>query len=270
MAGLQAKSICHGTRAINEGLALESSFRLSREATSNSGHAVPSIETISATHIPTKDVQIIVGQEGPFETINANRTKIVRVKIQNNTKSEIANGRLGIVNLYPANSGVSECELKSDITIGPNACPFIDIAYYRIRLSGLPDSPYIKFAVPMVGGFFAEAYTFANLTLNEHTFHLRFSRFTEIYDEIFCRLYLDVEHVLRLEEGLNPKSIVSIEQHIALGRDRKAEWRIESREFAIFADQTLRFPSLISQADCSGLFLTESQPRRERKIRWYQ
>ncbi|MDR3570608.1 MAG: hypothetical protein P4L81_00185, partial [Candidatus Pacebacteria bacterium] len=180
----------------------------------------------------SKPAQIVVGTGEPYETVEpagVNRRRFVRVMLQNNTDTEIANGRLGIVNLDPANGGVSDCELKSDITIGPRGRCFAEVACYDIGSSQAKPGMHIRLVVPMVGGFFAEAYAFANLPLQEHTFHLRFSRFTEVFDEVFCALYLDSSRVLHLEDrGDSSKSlpVVTLPDRSAptpvVARDRRA------------------------------------------------
>ena len=151
----------------------------------------------------SKACKIIVGTGDPFETVETagvNRRSFIRVKILNNSNTEISNGRLGIVNLDPPNAGISECEIKSDITLGPNAARFVEIAYYDMGTSQARPGSHISLAVPRGGGFFADAYAFANLPIIEHTFHLRFSRFTDVYDEVFCALALDSNGSLRLTD----------------------------------------------------------------------
>jgi len=147
-------------------------------------------------------IEVILGAEAPFATVEpagVNMRSIVRVRLRNNSTVGVANCKLDIANLDPPNKGKSECALKTDIVIGPKSDQFVDVASYDIGSSqGLP-SRHIRLVVPRVGGFFAEAYAYADLPLLRHTFHLRLSRFSEVYDEKFCALYLDTQGVLRLE-----------------------------------------------------------------------
>src|SRR5271165_6160453 len=147
-------------------------------------------------------IEVILGAEAPFATVEpagVNMRSIVRVRLRNNSTVGVANCKLDIANLDPPNKGKSECALKTDIVIGPKSDQFVDVASYDIGSSqGLP-SRHIRLVVPRVGGFFAEAYAYADLPLLRHTFHLRLSRFSEVHDEKFCALYLDTQGVLRLE-----------------------------------------------------------------------
>ena len=123
----------------------------------------------------------------------------MRVCLQNKTLLEIANLKLDIAGLDPPNEKTSDCNLKSDITVGPNSERFVDVAYYDIGSSQALTGHHIRLAVPSGQGFFAEAYRYANLPLAAHSFNLRLSRFSEVYDEISCRLFLDNQGALKLE-----------------------------------------------------------------------
>jgi hypothetical protein len=149
-------------------------------------------------------IRIILGSGTPFETVEpsgVNMRQFVRVKLQNNSAVGVANCKLDVVNLDPPSGEITECALKTDIIVGPKSEQFVDVACHDIGSSqGLPGR-HIHLAVPMVGGFFAEAYGYANLPLIRHTFQLRLSRFSEVHDERFCALYLDAQSVLKLESG---------------------------------------------------------------------
>jgi hypothetical protein len=70
--------------------------------------------------IPAKSFQIILGTGNPYETVEpsgVNRNRIVRVKLQNNTNTEI-NGKLHLLNLDPPNNGFKDFLLKDRITMG--------------------------------------------------------------------------------------------------------------------------------------------------------
>ncbi len=156
--------------------------------------------------IAVNTVEINVGRGAPYESIEpagVNKRQFVRVCLQNKSLIEVANCKLDIVGLDPPNEKTSECNLKSDITIGPNSERFVDVAYYDIGSSQALAGRHIGLAVPQVGGFFAEAYSFARLPLTAHSFNLRLSRFSEVYDEISCRLFIDNQGLLKLESSLD-------------------------------------------------------------------
>jgi hypothetical protein len=151
-------------------------------------------------------VKLIVGRGAPYESIEppgSNRRNFVRVCLQNKSSLEVANIELDIVGLHPPNEGTFDFNLKSDITIGPHSERFVDVAYYDIDSSQAPSVRHIGLAVPRVGGYFAEAYSFASLPLTAHSFSLRLSRFSEVLDEISCRLFLDNQGLLKLESRLD-------------------------------------------------------------------
>ena len=146
-------------------------------------------------------IKIVIGTGSPFEAIETaglNRRCLVRVQVQNGTSTDISNGKLEIVNLDPPNAGVSNCLLKGDVVIGANAELFFDVAYYDMGSSQGRPAQFISLAVPAAAGYFAEASAYSRLPLAGHTLTLRFSRFSEICDEVFCSLELDGNRVLRL------------------------------------------------------------------------
>jgi hypothetical protein len=164
-----------------------------------------------------KEIRIILGTGEPFESeepAGTNKRRFVRVKLQNDSKVQVGNCKLGIVNLEPPSrdaSGreVSECALKTDILLGPGSEIFAEVAYFDIGSPTALRSNHIRLAVPFRGGFFAEAYAYANLPLSPHAFDLRLSRFSEVYDEIRCLLNLDADGVLKLENQRVPDRTLS-------------------------------------------------------------
>jgi hypothetical protein len=147
--------------------------------------------------------QIIVGTGAPFETVEpsgVNRTRTVRVKLQNNTDTEISNGKLQLLNLDPANNGYKDFLIKDDITIGPNGRTFISVAAYNEGTSEALVGSWIQLVIPDPGAYLLP-HTFGHLPVSSaHTFHLKFSSLDGIYDEVYCGLYVDPGHVLRLED----------------------------------------------------------------------
>ena len=150
----------------------------------------------------TEEVRIVLGKGNYYENIETagvNRRRIVRVEIQIKSSLSIANGRVDVVDLDPLNSAPSQLLLRDNISIAPTSSIFVEVACYDVGSSRALPGHHIRLVVPMVGGFFAEAYAYANLPLVPHTFRLRFSRFDQVFDETPCLLYLDTKGVLKLE-----------------------------------------------------------------------
>jgi hypothetical protein len=147
-------------------------------------------------------LQIILGTGDSFETVEssgANRSRTVRVKIQNNTDTEISNGTLKLLNLDPPNNGYKEFLLKDYITISPNGRIFIDVAAYNEGTSEALVGQWIRLIIPGAAGYFMST-TFGHLLVGiPHTFHLKFSCLNGFYDEVYCRLHVDSDNVLHLE-----------------------------------------------------------------------
>lgn len=151
--------------------------------------------------IPAKSFQIILGKRTPYETVEpsgVNRNRIVRVKLQNNTNTEI-NGELHLRNLDPPNDAFKNFLLEDRITIGRHNNTFIGVAAYSEGTSESLAGPWIQLIIPNPGGYCMPA-TYGHLPLRSHTFHLRFSSLDDIFDEVYCRIFLDSYHVLHLEE----------------------------------------------------------------------
>jgi hypothetical protein len=151
--------------------------------------------------IPAKSFQIILGTGNPYETVEpsgVNRNRIVRVKLQNNTNTEI-NGKLHLLNLDPPNNGFKDFLLKDRITMGRHKNTFIGVAAYSEGTSEALAGPWIQLIIPDTGGYLMPA-TYGHLPIRSHTFHLKFSSLDEIIDEVHCRIFLDSYRVLHLEE----------------------------------------------------------------------
>jgi hypothetical protein len=121
------------------------------------------------------------------------------VKLQNNTSTEISNGKLHLQNLNPPNNGSKDFLLEDRIIIGPHKNTFIGVAAYSEGTSEALAGPWIQLIIPDPGGYFMPA-TYGHLPIRSHTFHLKFSSLGEIFDEVRCRIFLDSYHVLHLEE----------------------------------------------------------------------
>jgi hypothetical protein len=153
-----------------------------------------------------QSVQVLLGTGAPYETVEQaglNRSRTVRVKIENNTNSEISNGKLEILNLDPPKNGNKDWLLKDGITIGPHKHTFVGVAAYNEGTSQAPVGTWIRLLVPMPSGFFAEA--MPNLPVVPHTFHLKFSTLEGgLFDEVYCGLFVDQHHILhsKIEETL--------------------------------------------------------------------
>lgn len=155
----------------------------------------------ATTPVGNKLVQIVIGNGAPYETVEpagVNRTRTIRVKIENNTDADISNGKLRVLNLDPPYRGNKDWLLKDGITIGAHKYMFVEVASYNEGASQARPGTLIRLIVPMGGGFFAEAYP--NLPVEPHTFHLNFSTLEGGFSaEVYCRISVDASHVLHLE-----------------------------------------------------------------------
>jgi hypothetical protein len=144
--------------------------------------------------VPEKSVEISIGTAN-----TANGIRTVRAKLQNNTRSAIL-GSLRLLNLAPPNNGHDGLPLKGEIAIAPHSHRFIDVASYPDRASEVSGSR-ILLSIPDFDGFVMPS-TFGNLPIRSHKFHLTFSSLEGgIFDEISCRLFVDCDHILHLEES---------------------------------------------------------------------
>lgn len=152
--------------------------------------------------IPEKPVQIIIGKDAPFETVEPsglNRARVVRVKLQNNIPAVISKGKLQVLNLDPDNNGHKDFPLKDDISLGPKGHTFVEVVSYHEGTSEAPAGPWIRLSIP-IGVEYSGVSLLGNLPLRSHKFCLKFSSLDDIFDEIYCRIFLDSDHIIHLEE----------------------------------------------------------------------
>jgi hypothetical protein len=154
------------------------------------------------SHTKRPRARIIFGAGHPFETVapaGKNQNRTVRVKIKNFGDSEIVNGTLSVLNLDPPQNEHKDFFLKGDISLGPRKHIYVDVAYYSEGTSEAPPGPWMRLCVPIPSGFYFHTLP-GTLPLSPHTFHLRFSSLEDhTLDEAYCRLFVDQNHVLRLE-----------------------------------------------------------------------
>lgn len=158
-------------------------------------------QPISAPIVPRR-ARIVFGTGHPFETVapaGKNKNRTVRVKIENVTDAEIANGTVSILNLDPPQNEHKNFFLKGDISLEPRRHVYVDVAYYSEGTSEAPPGPSMRLCVPIPSGFFFDTLP-GTLPLNPHTFHLQFSSLEDhTLDEAYCRIFVDQNHVLHLE-----------------------------------------------------------------------
>jgi len=181
--------------------------------------AAPRPLTLPATGTAQR-VQIIFGTERPFVTVEPagkNRNRTVRVKIKNLTSAEISNGTVRILNLDPPQNGHTNFFLKGDISLGPLGHTYADVAYYSEGTSEALPGRSMRLCVPIPAGFLFNTLP-GTLPLSPHTFHLRFSSLEDhTLDEAYCRLSVDQNHVLHLENwGDSTKPHVSSTEPAAI------------------------------------------------------
>lgn len=152
--------------------------------------------------IPKKPAQIVIGTGSPYETVEpsgVNRTRIVRAKLQNNTITEISNGEFHLRDLDPPNNGYKDFLLQGNITIGPQGHTVIGVAAYNEGTSEALAGSWIQLIIPPHDGYLMSS-SFNHLPIVSHKFHLTFSSMGETLDEIYCRFFINSDHVLKLEE----------------------------------------------------------------------
>ena len=148
------------------------------------------------------DARIVLGTGKPYETVEpsgVNRSRTVRVKIQNETDIEISNGTLQLLNLDPPNKDHKDFLIEDGITIGPRGHTFVRIAAYNEGTSQARVGIWIQLLLPPPpGGFFGPFP--GHLPVTPHTFYLRFSCLEGgCFDEVYCRIFVDQNHILHLE-----------------------------------------------------------------------
>jgi hypothetical protein len=149
--------------------------------------------------IPKKPAQIIIGPYATTEPSGANLTRTVRVMLKNNTSDTLSNGNLHIRHLEPPNNGYGNFLLEDKITLGPHKSTFIDVAAYNVGTAQALIGSWIQLIIPNSSGYLMAA-TFGRLPVRSHKFRLAFSSLNEILDEVPCRLFVDSDHFLQLEE----------------------------------------------------------------------
>jgi hypothetical protein len=143
-------------------------------------------------------LRISLGTDRPFETVK-DGLRTLRIKLENNTNTPVSNCSVHVKGLKPFKD-YSDFLLKDDIRIPSQHHEFVDVLFYKET----PPGKYIRFAIPLVGGFFAEAYDYATLPVQEHTFNLRAETLEGLSDEVPCRLWVDLSGRLRLESLTGP------------------------------------------------------------------
>jgi hypothetical protein len=174
--------------------------------------------------------KIIFGTGHPFETVvpsGVNRSRTVRVKIENNTNNEISNGTIRIANLDPPQKEHRNFFLKGDLTIGPHRHTFVDVAAYNEGTSQALPGTWIRLLVPIPAGYLFNGLP-GNLPVIPHTFQLTFSTLENgVLDEAYCRLSVDQNHILHLENWgdstklLNSPNALPADIGVSLNRDLK-------------------------------------------------
>jgi hypothetical protein len=163
------------------------------------------IDVLARHNAPEIRVSITIGTGHPFETVavaglNLNRT--VRAKIQNESKRAITNGMLQLVGLDPPNRGHRDFLLRSGITLDAEAYEFFDVASYSEGSSQGHPGSWIALVVPPTGAYWGPLPNL--IPLGTYAFHLKFSSLEGGgIAEAFCRLSVDENHILRLQEWGN-------------------------------------------------------------------
>jgi hypothetical protein len=192
--------------------------------------------TIERT-VASKAILISIGNGAPYETVEpagVNRTRTFRAKIENNTDIEISNGKLQVINLDPAYRGNRDWLLRDGITIGPHRYTFVEVVAYNEGTSKARPGTFVRLIVPAGSGFFAEAYP--NLPVEPHTFYLKFSTLEGgISNEVYCKLYVDSNHILHLEnwgDSSKTQTTGQLDSRPDMGRD------IERHQISLFEAAT--------------------------------
>jgi hypothetical protein len=199
--------------------------------------------------VNARKYDIAIGNGAPFESIEpvgVNRNRQIRVNIKNNTDIVIVDGRLHIIGLDPPKrlfndpNGVAFIDflLRDNITVPANGNVFINVAYRWEGSSQAEPSPFIGINIQPSGTFFNQA-DFGKLPMASHKFHLRFSSVVETYCEIYCRLFINSNGTLRLEEWDNSTK-PSLNEDAVDDRARTIiEWKKPMQAVNCFADEVL-------------------------------
>jgi hypothetical protein len=190
--------------------------RLFRHA---SARIQPTTLRLSSSPSPKSDksFEIIVSSGGLFEVLapsGVNMARVIRVKIENNTDRFLPNGSLSVLSLDPPLRGNADWLLTSSIVIKDHSHTFVDVAGYTEGTWEHPPGTTIALIAPAQTGPFAESRPW--LPLQAHKFRLRFWTPEGDSDEVFCRLFVDSNNIVRLEEwGNSATTKAVVGEHLA-------------------------------------------------------
>jgi hypothetical protein len=215
-------------------------------------HPAPAVASRVVHH-----AKIIFGTGHPFETVavaGVNRSRTVRVKIQNETDAEMSNGMLQLVGLDPPNKDHNDFLLQNGIGIGPRAHTFVDVAAYNEGSSQGRPGTWINLIVPPAWAFYGPPPNL--IPVATHTFHLRFSSWDGEHVKAYCRLSVDETHILRLQEWGDSATIpaAAAEREISLMEAvTRAYEGIKDRSFSIWIEGVASSPDEILILLCGEL-----------------
>lgn len=152
--------------------------------------------------------KIRLGSGPPYEfvaPVGVNMARTISIKIENNTNNFVPNGRLVVDNLDPPCNGNSKWLLSESVVIAAGSHTIVNVAGYSEGTSSYPPGSFITLIAPAQNGTFAESYPL--LPVRSHKFTLRFSTAEGLGDEIYCRLYVDKNHRLYLENWGTSKNL---------------------------------------------------------------
>ena len=145
--------------------------------------------------------KIRLGSGPPYEfvaPVGVNMARTISIIIENNTSNFVPNGRLVVDNLDPPCNGNSKWLLSASVVIAAGSHTIVNVAGYSEGTSSYPPGSFITLIAPAQNGTFAESYPL--LPVRSHKFTLRFSTAEGLGDEIYCRLFVDINHRLYLED----------------------------------------------------------------------
>jgi hypothetical protein len=204
----------------------------------------------------SKPIQIVFRNEAPFVTVapaGVNRRRMIRVRIDNSTDKAISNGRLDVSELDPPYRDHPNWLLKDAISVAPHDHTFVEVVYYDEGSSQAKPGTTMLLAVPMGGGFFAEAYP--SLPLTPHTFFLKFSTLERgLSDEMYCKIYVASDQVLHFENrgDLTPQK-QSLQTPLRDPYDQNLRWALEQiAASTVFTGEIDAAPDELRQAARNG------------------
>ena len=212
----------------------------------------------------SKPIQIVFRNEAPFVTVapaGVNRRRMIRVRIDNNTDKAISNGRLDVSDLDPPYRDHPNWLLKDAISVAPHDHTFVEVVYYDEGSSQAKPGTIMRLAVPIGGGFFAEAYP--SLPLTPHTFFLKFSTLERgLSDEMYCKIYVASDHVLHFENrgDLTPQK-QSLQIPLRDPYDQNLRWALEQiAASTVFTGEIDAAPDELRQAARNGTVTIYGRP----------